>query len=254
MEAQYDKNIKNHTGKPEYPMQHYTVALLATVFAMTAAAPALSHDYWFERDDGHYLLHRGHRFSRHGGETIVPYDPQIATAARCLKADGQTVEPPVQAGAYPLRFAGPCLALIVIADSGFWSQTLTGTKNQPRNELFGVLRSWQANESLKRVEQWHERLLQPLAEELELVFTENPFSRSPGEKLRLVATLDGKAVGGVTVAYDGDPRGITGDDGRINLRIRHTGLQVITASLEQPLQSEQADQRVRSTTLMFDIK
>jgi nickel transport protein len=250
----YDENFNHHTASPEESMHLLSVVLLATVFALIAATPALAHDYWFERDDGHFLLHRGHKFSRHGGEEIVPYDPRIVTASRCLQADGQTVEPPVDAESYPLRFAGPCVALLVTADSGFWSQTLTGTKNQPQNELFGVLRSWQANESVKQVEQWHERLLQPLAAELELVFTEDPFSRSPGEKLRLVATLDGKAVGGVTVAYDGDPRGITGNDGRINLRIRHTGLQVISASLEQPFDGEQADQRVRSTILMFDIK
>jgi nickel transport protein len=58
----------------------------------------------------------------------------------------------------------------------------------------------------------------------------------------------------VTVAYHGDPRGVTGDDGRVNLRIRHKGLQLISASLEEPLQSNKADKRVRSTILMFEIQ
>jgi len=131
---------------------------------------------------------------------------------------------------------------------------LTGTKNQGKAELFGVLRSWQALESVKRVEAWTERLRNPLSTDLELVFTENPFVLAVGDKLRLTVVSHGEPAQGVTVAYDGDPRGVTGDDGRINLRIRHKGLQLITASLEEPLDSEKADKRVRSTILMFEIQ
>jgi nickel transport protein len=143
---------------------------------------------------------------------------------------------------------------MVTADSGYWSQTLTGTRNQGKDELFGVLRSWQALESVKRVEIWSERLRDPFSTDLEIVFTENPFALTVGEKLRLTAVFRGEPAKGVTVAYHGDPRGVTGDDGRINLRIRHKGLQLITASLEEPLDSEKADKLVRSTILMFDIQ
>jgi len=228
------------------------IALIVSATLLATASQA--HDYWFERSDEDYLLHRGHRFSQHQGEEEVPFDPQIVTRAACLRAGDAEPSPAAVSGSYPLRVEGPCVAVLVAADSGYWSQTLTGTKNQGKDELFGVLRSWQALESVKRVEAWAERLREPLSTDLELVFTENPFALAVGEKLRLTALLRGQPAEGVTVAYHGDPRGVTGDDGRVNLRIRHKGLQLITASLEEPLDSAKADKRVRSTILMFDIQ
>ena len=227
---------------------------LVLVALLIVAPAANAHDYWFEPVGEDYLLHRGHRFSQHGGEKEVPFDPSIVTDTRCLQRAEAQPRPAAISSEYPPRISGPCLALVVTADSGYWSQTLTGTKNQARDELFGVLRSWQALESAKRVEAWDERLRQPLSDDLELVFTRDPFGLTPGDKLRLVAMLGGEPAQGVTVAYDGDARGVTGGDGRINLRIRHKGRQVITASLEEPLDSAKADKRVRSTVLMFDIE
>jgi hypothetical protein len=53
--------------------------------------------------------------------------------------------------------------------------------------------------------------------------------------------------------HDGEARGVTGDDGRMNLRIRHIGAQVITASLERPAMDFGADKLVRSTALFFEL-
>jgi len=228
------------------------IALIVSIALLVQAAYA--HDYWFESSAEDYLLHRGHRFSQHQGEKEVPFDPKIITGTYCLRPNDVTPSPAIVGEGYPLRVEGPCIAVMVTADSGYWSQTLTGTRNQGKDELFGVLRSWQALESVKRVEAWTARLRDPLSSDLELVFTENPFALAVGDKLRLTAVFRGEPAQGVTVAYHGDPRGVTGDDGRVNLRIRHKGLQLISASLEEPLQSNKADKRVRSTILMFEIQ
>ena len=227
---------------------------LVILLAFLTATNAKAHDYWLSVDGHDYLLHRGHHHSHHEGDKEVPFDPSIISSARCLqrgKAEPQSIN---ASSEYPVRFAGPCLAVVVTADAGYWSQTLTGTKNQGKDELFGVLRSWQALESIKRIEAWDPRLKQSLSDELELVFTEDPFLLSVGDKLRLAVMLDGKPAPGVTVAYDGDPRGVTGKDGRINLKIRRNGVQAITASLEESIDSDKADKRVRSTMLMFDVE
>jgi nickel transport protein len=250
----YDNFEKHHTRALEDAIMTPTRIITSIVSATLLASASHAHDYWFERSGEDYLLHRGHRFSEHQGEKEVPFDPAIVTGVRCLRHGSAAPAPAAVSAGYPLRVQGPCLAIQVTADSGYWSQTLTGTRNQGKDELFGVLRSWQALESVKRVEAWTERLREPLSTDLELVFTENPFSLAVGDKVRLAAVLDGEPVAGVTVAYHGDPRGVTGDDGRVNLRIRHQGLQFISASLEQPLDSERADKRVRSTILMFDIQ
>jgi nickel transport protein len=237
-------------------MHHSFSGVVVAVLLVFSPVITHAHDYWFESaGEGDYLLYRGHRFSQHGGDKVVPYDPKIITQTYCLKAGIDNPQSTAFSLQYPARIAGPCQAILVTADSGYWSQTFTGTKNQPRENLTGVLRSWHALETIKRVEFWSDRLLEPLSSELELVFTENPFTLPSGSKLRLIAMLDGKPVQGVSVAYDGKPRGITGDDGRINLRTRHEGLQVITASLERPLNNnKKADKQVRSTILMFELK
>ena len=213
----------------------------------------LAHDYWFKSAGDDFHLHRGHLFSLHEGKKEVPFDPSIITDARCLQKDSDAIRPAEFSDEYPPLLKGPCQALLVKADSGYWSQTMTGTKNKPKDQLFGVLRSWHSLEVMKRVEGWNERLLSPLSDQLELVFTSDPFNLAEGDKLRLVVMLDGKPAAGVSFAYDGKPRGVTGDDGRVTLRIRHAGEQVISASIEQDIDSNSADKLVRSTMLSFNI-
>lgn len=68
-------------------------------------------------------------------------------------------------------------------------------------------------------------------------------------------TQRGKSREGVTVAYDGKLRGVTGKDGRMNIRIRHGGLQVIIGSIDEPpLDHTKADKLIRATSLFFELK
>ncbi|MDJ0926162.1 MAG: hypothetical protein QNJ73_00820 [Gammaproteobacteria bacterium] len=229
--------------------------LLLLIWLVSAASvSAYAHEYWYERDGEDYLLHRGHGFtSTHGGEVEEPFDPSVIKSAHCLGYGESDPRPGQVSAEYPPRVEGPCLAVLVAADFGYWSQTQTGAENRPKDEVTGALDSWHALETIKRIEDWDERLQSPLSDDLELVLTSNPFSRSVRDKLRLAAMLEGKPVSGVVIAYDGNPRGITGPDGRTNVRIQHLGPQVISASLEEPLDSAKADKRIRSTTLLFDI-
>ncbi|MCK7577697.1 MAG: hypothetical protein MZV65_19130 [Chromatiales bacterium] len=57
----------------------------------------------------------------------------------------------------------------------------------------------------------------------------------------------------MAVAYDGEPRGGTDADGRINIRLRHGGVQLISASFDEPLQDARADKAVRATVLQFQL-
>lgn len=230
------------------PSARGAFALLALLFLTATCVQA--HDYWLEPEGSDYLLWRGHRHSQHAGEALVPYKPQIVRDVLCAGANG-AVRPVTPSNAYPVRIPGPCTAVTVEADSGTWSQTLTGTKNQPPGELVGVLRSWRAIEGVKRLEAWSAGLGRPLSAGLEITPTADPFRLSEGEKLRLLVTFEGRPRAGVTVAYDDEPRGVTGADGRINLRIRHRGTQVITASIDET--SPDGSKVVRSTALLFDL-
>lgn len=222
---------------------------LATMWLIGLSTNALAHDYWLERDGNRYVLHQGHRHSGHAGEAQVPYDTGIVKRARCA-SDSDTKEIP-RPSAYPARFDGPCTALAIDIHSGYWSQTLTGTVNKPRSTVTGALRGWLAYESVKRIDRWTPASAKPLGDGFELVPLENPLSLQPGDKLRLQAVQHGRPKAGVTVAYDGQPRGITGADGKINLRVRHGGEQTIAASFEEPVVDANADRISYGTILQF---
>lgn len=225
---------------------------VTTIWLMGLCANAVAHDYWLERDGNQYVLHQGHRHSGHQGEAQVPYDIAIVQRAHCA-GDGGVDERPRPA-AYPARFDGPCAALAVELNAGYWSQTLTGTVNKPKSTVSGALRGWLAYESVKRLDAWTPVVAAPLNRRgLELVPLENPLALTPGDKLRLRAMWRGQPKAGVTVAYDGQPRGTTDADGKINLRVRHGGEQIIAASFEEPAAEADADRILYGTILQFRL-
>ncbi len=227
---------------------------LTLALVISLQNPVLAHDYWFEREEQEYVLYRGHHFGDHEGESIVPYDPAIIQHVTCVSPDGvpQSVRPPSR---YPLRISGPCTRLTVEVDSGYWSVTGIETFNHPKEEVPDALSTWRAIESTTLLNSWNKlEHLPSLPQGLEIFLENDPFLTEEGEKLRLVVLQAGKPCQGVTVAYDGNPRGVTGPDGRINIRVRHGGLQVITASLKEPAPDpRKADTLLRSSTLLFEL-
>ena len=150
---------------------------------------------------------------------------------------------------------GPCARLTVELDSGYWPETGIKTFKQHKEQVPDALYTWHAIESTTLLHSWTqlEHPL-PLPQGLEIFFEKNPFLVEKGEKLRLIVLLAGKPCQGVTVAYDGNPRGVTGQDGRINVRVRHGGLQFITGSIKGPADNmRKSDMLLRSTTLMFHL-
>lgn len=223
-------------------------------FVLLLQNPVWAHDYWFEREGMEYVLYRGHHFADHKGKAIVPYDPAIIQHISCVSPDGvpQSVPPPTQ---YPVRIPGPCARLTVEVDSGYWSETGIETIHQSKEEVPDALYSWRAIESMTLLNAWHKLNHPPsFPHGLEIFLERDPFLIEEGEKLRLVVLQAGKPRQGVSVAYDGNPRGVTGQDGRINIRVRHSGLQVITGSIKEPApDTRKADTLLRSTALLFEL-
>ncbi len=222
--------------------------------AILMQIPVWAHDYWFEREGQEYVFYRGHHFGDHEGESLVPYDPAIIKHVTCVSPDGvpRSVPPPTR---YPARIPSPCARLTVEVDSGYWSVTGIETFNQPKEAVPEALSSWRAIESTTLLNAWTPFDHPPsLPQGLEIFFERDPFLEEEGDKLRLVVLQAGTPRQGVTVAYDGNPRGVTGPDGRINIRIRHGGLQVITGSVKEPAPDlQKADTLLRSTTVFFQL-
>lgn len=227
---------------------HRPLPPLTLLLACLLSFPALAHDLWLEAEKGALVLYQGHRHSAHAGSDQEPYDPAIFQGARC----GSTLVQPLSRS-YPLRFAGDCPRLQLSLSSGYWTKTPWETRNTPKTGVSGVLKSWRSEERLTRLGRWDNQLAQPLGEGLEVLPASDPFSLKPGEKL-LVRVFDGgKPAADVAVAYGDSTRGSTGPDGSINLRLRHWGVQLISASRETPLDDGKADRLVRSATLQFEL-
>jgi nickel transport protein len=224
----------------------------AAVLALIAA-PVRAHDYWIERIGDSYTLYQGHVYSSHKGEERVPYDPAIVKRAACAREEGEVASLDF-ARTFPVRVSGRCAAVLMEVDSGYWSQTFTETLQKPKSEVRGALRGWRSEEAVKRIDAWDPHLARPLSTGLEMVPLENPLALKAGDKLRVLVTWRGQPKSGVAVAYAGDARGVTGRDGEVNIRLRKSGVQVLSASFDEPIQEPNADKVVRGTILQFEMK
>jgi nickel transport protein len=224
-------------------------AFLATLLT---AATAQAHDLWLDRRaDGYELLY-GHRHSGHSGQDTIEYKPDAVNRLVCFDTGGRAVGQGATAS-YPARLAGDCAVAYAQLSSGYWTKTPYGTKNVPKDQVEVAVSSWLSVESVKRIDHWGPGLARPLTQDLELVPLENPLTLGEGDKLRLLVTFLGQPAAKAVVAYDGKPRGETGPDGQVNVKVRHRGPQVIEATLRRPLDGTKADEEVHTSTLSFDL-
>lgn len=216
------------------------------------AVPAMAHDLWLEKEGSVLTLLQGHKHSGHAGAETLPYEASFVKSALCQDKTGAVRAMPA-AKSPPLQLPAECPTLLVSASSGYWTKTPWETKNVPKTGVAGALRSWLSEESVKRIEQWTPATAQPVGEGLEVVPLANPLLLKPDDKLTVRVTDNRQPKAGVPVAYGGDVRGATGEDGSIAIRIRHGGVQLISTSVETPLTDGKADLRIRSATLQFDL-
>lgn len=226
-------------------------SLAALICALPAAA--LAHDLWLERESAGYALYQGHRHSAHSGAEVVPYEPAAAKGALCRDAAGAT-RPVTASRSHPARFAADCAVLLASFTTGYWTKTPWETRNAPKTDIAGALKSWRSEESVKRIDRWTAAAGQPFGSGLEITPVQDPFQVAVDDKLTVLVTDAGKPLAGVPVAYQGDTRGATGADGRIAIRLRRAGVQLISASTETPLADGKADVLIRATALQFELR
>ncbi|MBI4719788.1 MAG: DUF4198 domain-containing protein [Chitinivibrionia bacterium] len=226
------------------------------IVAAIAAAPcprAFGHDLWLERTGAGLALLSGHRHSTHEGADLVEYSPSVVLRAECFAADGAASVPELT-DTYPVTVAARCAATCIFTSTGYWTKTTYGTQNVPKTKARYPVQSWLSYESVKRIDAWSDALARPLTQELDIVPLGNPFEAGAGGKLRLMVAFEGNPAEGIIVCYMGKPRGTTGRDGTINIRLKEPGLQMIQACRRAPLASAEADEIVYTTTLNFELE
>ena len=223
--------------------------LLVAIVASIASPVIFAHDYWIDKDANGFTLHQGHKHSRHAGDQSLAYDPTIVKEAYCADARGHHQSTKFQGK--PVRITGECSNVAFDITTGYWTKTPWDTFNQPRSEVKGAIASWLSEETVTRVQQWRANAQPAPIKGLQLVLADDPGRLQPGEKFTIRAFVDGKPQPAVAVAYDGETRGTTDAEGRINLRSRHGSMQIVSASLETPLADGKADTLLRGATLNF---
>lgn len=212
----------------------------------------MAHDLWLERHDEGLVLLYGHTGRVHGQPDTVEYDPEEVLRVECYSAEGEGGEIAFERS-YPLILTDTCAVTYVLTSSGCWTETPFGTKRLPKSQAKAPLRSWLSYESVKRIDGWSKELSRPVTDDLELSPVKDPLGVSVGKKVRLLVTVGGRPRPGLPVAYDGEARGVTDCEGRINIRLRHGGLQMIQTSYSEPGDSIKTDEIIRTTTLIFEI-
>ena len=212
----------------------------------------LAHDLWVEKQGNNYVLFQGHRHSAHSGAEVVPYEPAAVKSFTCVDASGE-VKQLEGTRDYPAKVAGDCATLLVSFSTGYWTKTAWETTNVPKTGISGVIKSWYSEESIKFVERWTSVSASPIGTGLEITPTKNPLQLKVGEKLVVLVTDGGKPVSGVPVAYAGNTRGASGRDGKVAIRLRQGGLQLLEASRETPMTDGLADTAIRTASLQFEI-
>ncbi len=226
------------------------LAIVQIMFLVCRAAWA--HELWLEKNEQGLVLLKGHTGATHGEREVNEYDPAEVMRVECFDGGGRGGEMEF-VHAYPVTLPDSCAVVYVLTSSGYWTRTPFGTKRVPKNEAKGPIESWLSQESVKRIDEWSKELGGPVTGELELSPTRNPLILREGKKVRLLATFRGEPVEGIGVAYDGEARGMTDASGRVNIRLRHGGMQIIQASYSEPGDSIMADEVIHTTSLVFEI-
>jgi nickel transport protein len=223
--------------------------ILAVMLALGLGQTARAHEYWIEKTGNRFVLQQGHKTAAHAGDAKVAFDPAIVVQTACTGRNGGTL--PLKARGSPPGVDGDCAQISFHLSSGYWTKTPYDTVNKPRTEVKGALQSWLSQETVTRIDHWPSAMAQPAVTGLFIALAADPAALKPGDKFAVRVLLDGKPVPEVAVAYDGETRGATDAEGRINLRVRHGGLQQISASMETPLNDGKAETLIRGATLNF---
>lgn len=211
---------------------------------------AWAHELWIERKGEEYVLLYGHLKPDKGESSQLTYTPDKVLSFECLDADGRKLSAEV-VSEYPVRLRGRCQVLEATFSTGFWTKTPEGLKNVPRTEVKNSIESWYSVERVRRLNIWTFRQA-PLTDDLELLLVDNPSDLKPGQKFTVIAFYRNRPLKDAPISHNGRLVGSTDGDGRINLRLRERGIQLIGVSIREKNQSVRADHTLKTFYLMFE--
>jgi nickel transport protein len=223
------------------------------VLALCAAiGPALSraHELWLERSGGELVLQAGHP-----GEKTSRIDPASIRSIRCARAgeEVQTLAPPLRADGGTVRVPARCDAASVSLDLGFFVLTPDGEKHARRSEAPDAVKSWRARQFAKWVDVASAAAATPLGDALEMVPVTELSRARVGEKVTVRVLLDGHPAPGAIVSLGHHALAETGSSGEARVKVRHAGLESISATVRRPLGTPDAETDLLEASLSFEV-
>ena len=241
------------------------LAALVIVVSITGASAVQAHQLWLEPIEGEraLLLHWGHSASAgHEGESSLPYLREAVVEARArglnssAELESASLLLPDTPGAteWPVRIADRAELIAVRLDAGVWTRTMQGTLRGGPTEHPDGFGSWQAWATVKRLTAWSEPFIEPVLAGLELTPLGDPFAAKPGGMLDVRVTLNSTPVEGAIVSYADKPRGTTGPEGVVRIRLREAGVQHIAAVYEEQHAGAPIGRTLHEAFLQFDLE
>lgn len=235
--------------------------LLITALPLIAVSAA-AHELFLAPDGDLLVLYRGHLEAgedhAHGaGHAHGPEACPAGLLDRVVGIDGSGLRW-LQSSPTSNGWPASGNALLVSLSSGSWTKTPAGTMNVPPDQTAQPLTSWRSFESLKWLAPGDAWALRLGADEgpdaLEMLPLEDPFALDEGDKLTVRLVSGQRPIADAVVAYGGQVRGRTDADGRINIRLKHAGTQLLTASWVRPDPSGRCEKIVTTTALQFELE
>ncbi len=231
--------------------------LLFYIFFLCTGSIA-AHEFWLKAEQGVYVLQFGHLSGSGDGPASLNYEPADFTEMHCL-TDGVP-----KAGRFTVKngkiaVESECDAVTFRTAKIHYTKTPYGTFRKKKNETEYPLKSWASTEYIKSFIHLTKGLNRPLfpadssAPEIIPLHSGALFKPEPDSKFTFRIIKNGQGIAGVPVSLNGDVRGHTGADGRINLRLRRCGDQIIQASVSVPGDRISADEVTETATLHFRI-
>ncbi len=231
----------------------YRLFLFLMGLLLILPSAAAGHELWFKSTDDGWILFRGHALDHaHPGTADTPCPIEQFLQTTVIKPSGE-LQLVTSGKDFPASWPADTRVIAVTTSSGCWTKTPRGTVNRPRNQVDSPLTSWRSFESIKLIQSWDPALASPLGSSLEISPQEDPLKKR-GSKLRVMVTQHGKPVEGAVVTYNGKPRGVTGSEGMINIRLKSSDRNSIRATVTIPMQDEEVDEIISTACLEFFLE
>jgi nickel transport protein len=237
-------------------MRKCFLLLASTALAILQAAQANAHGIWIAQRHGAFAIVYGH------GASDEEYAPSKVTSLLARGADSKAREVAKIENADHVTFKPSDDTVLVTStfDNGYWSEGADGKwVNKPKAEVPGAKQSGQYLKYATAILGPLGKAPEPQGLGLEIVASVDPTTLKAGDDLPLLILANGKPAEGaeITAEYTTAsevPAVKTGADGKITIKVRNQGLNVVVANLTvKTPDSKEADEIGHTATLSFSL-